>query len=125
MSFIPTLVTKEITSDLYSKQMYDKAVAIASAQFDANVQSEVIVQLKKYNIVFASQTEFENFAASRLTKITISGTQTTIIALDAVIDSGTGAVTDFGTELISWTGLGYEVRFNSPYSQVTTFSSNI
>jgi hypothetical protein len=123
MAFIPKIVL--IGTDTvpnYSQQLFDKQKAAAESAFDVNLEAEVKRQLKANNIDTSNMTEAEwdAFIAARLTKFTVTDTNTSIISLDAIMD-GSNNITDIGTKLVEWQGDGYEIKIIEPQNTITNF----
>ena len=123
MSF-QSKITNQGTNTIpsYSDQIYAKQDTAAAALFDGNLENEVRKQLKAAGIIppDLGTPEWDTFIATRLTQFTITGTDTSVISLDATLDGGF-VVTDIGTVLVQWEGKGYSTVIGDPVNTIKTF----
>lgn len=121
MSLFIDLITETgtVTVQSYFQQLFNNKKSEAEEQFDDNLKDEVIVQLRKLNITFDTDEDFETYVPLHLTKVTITDTDTTMICHDATVEGG--VVTDYGDILVKWKGDGYLINIVDPMINVTTF----
>lgn len=105
----------------FSDLVYQKQDIVAAALFDTNLENEVRKQLKAISVAVPDKgTEWDDYIAAHLTKATITGTDSSVILLDATLD-GSNNITDYKAILVQWEGKGYSTIMQNPINSVKTF----
>lgn len=124
--FIDSITTfaNELAFNDYRDQQVIAANNKGKAAFDVKIKQTVKIKLQELNYSFTDDALFVAFCADRLLAIPITGTETKIICLDAVIENidGVDKVIDYGTKLVEYYGLGYYVTIPDPSFSVDTIN---
>lgn len=115
MNIINIIPIGNMPSSAYQEQVLAKAQTEAELLFNKLLEEKITTAAKKENIII---NDFEDFVTTRLTKIEVAGTETTIIAMDVIIDTGSGDITDYGVKLVEWQGTGYNVTMHEPTTNI-------